>query len=84
MLQVLMAVQYQAIQDRMEQLIEAAGKAGVNVLCLQEAWSTSTELRLLTLSLKLCLLPSAPERSILGWNLLWTLRPDQQPNSVSG
>jgi len=30
--------QYQAIQDRVEILIDAAGEMGVNVLCLQEAW----------------------------------------------
>jgi hypothetical protein len=28
----------QAIYDRVSELIEAAGQAGVNVLCLQEAW----------------------------------------------
>jgi len=31
--------QYQAIQDRIETIIDAAGAAGVNVLCLQEAWT---------------------------------------------
>jgi len=30
--------QYQAIQDRVELLIDAAGAMGVNVICLQEAW----------------------------------------------
>jgi beta-ureidopropionase len=33
------AEQYQAIQDRVETIIHAAGAAGVNVLCLQEAWT---------------------------------------------
>lgn len=33
------AVQYKAIVDRHVQLIHAAGAAGVNVLCLQEAWT---------------------------------------------
>jgi hypothetical protein len=28
----------QGIYDRVSQLIEAAGKAGVKILCLQEAW----------------------------------------------
>jgi len=28
----------QAIYERVTQLIEAAGLAGVNVVCLQEAW----------------------------------------------
>lgn len=28
----------QAIYNRVRQLIEAAGQAGVNVVCLQEAW----------------------------------------------
>jgi beta-ureidopropionase len=31
--------QYEALADRMEEIIEAAGKLGVNVLCLQEAWT---------------------------------------------
>lgn len=31
--------QYEAIADRIEQIIEAAGKLDVNVLCLQEAWT---------------------------------------------
>jgi len=31
--------QYQAIQDRIETMIHAAGSMGVNVLCLQEAWT---------------------------------------------
>eukprot|EP01118_Nematostelium_gracile_P016346 TRINITY_DN6747_c0_g1_i1.p1 TRINITY_DN6747_c0_g1~~TRINITY_DN6747_c0_g1_i1.p1 ORF type:complete len:393 (+),score=106.34 TRINITY_DN6747_c0_g1_i1:62-1240(+) len=30
--------QYKAIEERVEQIIDAAGAAGVNVLCLQEAW----------------------------------------------
>jgi beta-ureidopropionase len=32
-------VQFQAICDRTEKLIHAAGAMGVNVLCLQEAWT---------------------------------------------
>jgi hypothetical protein len=28
----------QAIYQRVTQLLEAAGQAGVNVVCLQEAW----------------------------------------------
>jgi beta-ureidopropionase len=31
--------QYEALADRIEQMIEAAGKMGVNVICLQEAWT---------------------------------------------
>ncbi len=31
--------QYQALVDRISEIIEAAGKMGVNVLCLQEAWT---------------------------------------------
>lgn len=33
------AVQRQAIFDKIRKIIEAAGEEGVNVLCLQEAWS---------------------------------------------
>jgi len=33
------AQQYQAIQDRIEQLIDVAGSLGVNVVCMQEAWT---------------------------------------------
>ncbi len=33
------ATQYQAIVDRHVDMIHAAGEAGVNVLCLQEAWT---------------------------------------------
>jgi hypothetical protein len=29
---------YKSIEKKVEQIIEAAGEAGVNVLCLQEAW----------------------------------------------
>jgi len=32
-------VQYQAIQDKIEVIIDAAGEMGVNVICLQEAWT---------------------------------------------
>jgi len=32
-------VQYEAIRARVEPIIRAAGAAGVNVLCLQEAWT---------------------------------------------
>eukprot|EP01119_Soliformovum_irregulare_P025732 TRINITY_DN960_c0_g1_i4.p1 TRINITY_DN960_c0_g1~~TRINITY_DN960_c0_g1_i4.p1 ORF type:complete len:416 (+),score=107.15 TRINITY_DN960_c0_g1_i4:1176-2423(+) len=31
--------QYQALQDRVEELLDAAGKAGVNIVCMQEAWT---------------------------------------------
>lgn len=31
--------QYEAIADRIEVMLEAAGKLGVNVVCLQEAWT---------------------------------------------
>jgi len=31
--------QYQAIQDRVEAIIHSAGALGVNILCLQEAWT---------------------------------------------
>ena len=31
--------QYEAIADRVEVMLEAAGKLGVNVVCLQEAWT---------------------------------------------
>ena len=31
--------QYEAIADRIEVMLEAAGKMGVNVVCLQEAWT---------------------------------------------
>ena len=31
--------QYLAIQDKVEKMIEAAAELGVNVLCLQEAWT---------------------------------------------
>ncbi|MFT4628097.1 MAG: beta-ureidopropionase [Myxococcota bacterium] len=31
--------QYQALADRVGEMIEAAGQLGVNVLCLQEAWT---------------------------------------------
>jgi beta-ureidopropionase len=31
--------QYEAIADRIEVILEAAGKMGVNVVCLQEAWT---------------------------------------------
>ena len=31
--------QYQALQDRHEEFIEAAAAAGTNVLCFQEAWT---------------------------------------------
>ncbi|KAL3683722.1 hypothetical protein R1sor_001744 [Riccia sorocarpa] len=31
--------QMSAIRDRIKQLVDAAGEAGVNVLCLQEAWT---------------------------------------------
>eukprot|EP00884_Botryococcus_braunii_P017411 jgi/Botrbrau1/4353/Bobra.105_2s0002.1 len=31
--------QYNAIVERVSQMVEAAGKAGVQVLCLQEAWT---------------------------------------------
>jgi beta-ureidopropionase len=31
--------QYEAIRDRTEKIIEAAGEMGCNVLCLQEAWT---------------------------------------------
>jgi beta-ureidopropionase len=30
--------QYKAIESRVEQIMEAAGQAGVNVVCLEEAW----------------------------------------------
>jgi len=32
-------VQYKAIQDRVELMLDAAGAMGVNVICLQEAWT---------------------------------------------
>lgn len=32
-------VQMQALHDRIKLIIESAGKAGVNVICMQEAWS---------------------------------------------
>ena len=31
--------QYQAIEDKLRPIIDAAGEMGVNVLCLQEAWT---------------------------------------------
>jgi beta-ureidopropionase len=31
--------QYEALADRIEVILEAAGKLGVNVVCLQEAWT---------------------------------------------
>lgn len=31
--------QYEAIADRVEVMLEAAGKLGVNIVCLQEAWT---------------------------------------------
>lgn len=70
--------QISALQKRIGSIIENAGKSGVNIVCLQEAWSTSSEtMKFSFFSINYfqqCPLPSVQEKNIHGLSLLNLLR----------
>ena len=70
--------QISALQKRIGSIIENAGKSGVNIICLQEAWSTSSEtIKFSFFSINYfqqCPLPSVQEKNIHGLSLLNLLR----------
>ena len=81
--------QRDALFRRVGEMVEAAGRSGVNVLCLQEAWSEfdpsndceKMQARFRVLILQRCRSPSVPARSIRGASSLRAPRTAPPPSS---